>query len=211
MNGRLASPIVLVCACAAVLVGCSSGAVPGTPTSGGASASSAPASATEAPGDAPKVPNPLPASALNGNPCDAALTSDQVTGFIGTTKSPQSREIDSGPACTWFSVDGVSGQINVYYNTKVGDGLNAAYQNARPNADRWEPTTVQGYPAVAYTQKGMGQSTTGTCNVFVGIRDDLTFGVGLTVGDNARARGVDSCAGANKVANAVLTNIKGRS
>lgn len=215
MNGRLALPIAVACACAGLLVGCSSDPILGTPASGSTTATTT-ASTSGAPGpadsgEAPTVQNPLPASVLDGNPCDSALTTEQVASFIGTTKAPQRSDIATGPQCTWFSVDGVSGQISVYYNTKAGGGLNATYRNVRPDADRWEPMTLQGYPAVATAQKGLSQSTTGACNAFVGISNDLTFGVGLVLGDNARERGVDSCAGVQKVANAVLTNLKGRS
>jgi hypothetical protein len=158
----------------------------------------------------PKVQNPLPASVLDGSPCDSALTTEQVTGFIGTPKAPDRQDtFETGPACTWFSV--VSGQISVYYATKTGGGLNLVYQNTKPQSSRWEPTQLQGYPAVAYTgSKTDDPSITGSCLMSVGIRDNLTFGVGLALGDSARKRGVDSCEGVKEVANIVLTNLKGR-
>jgi hypothetical protein len=159
----------------------------------------------------PKVQNPLPASVLDGSPCDSALTTEQVTSFIGTPKAPNRDDnFATGPECTWFSLNGVSGQINVSYDTKAGGGLNLDYQNAKPQSSRWEPTELQGYPAVAYTGKNEDQSITGGCLVSLGVRDDLTVGVGLTLGDSARERGVDSCEGAKDVANTVLTNLKGR-
>jgi hypothetical protein len=159
--------------------------------------------------NAPEAQAPLPASVLNGSPCDSALTTEQVTSFIGTPKTPDRDDnFATGPACTWFSV--VSGQINVYYATKTGGGLNLVYQNTKPKSARWEPAELQGYPAVAYSEQGFDQSITGSCIISVGIRDDLAFGVALTLGDSARNRGVDSCEGVKNVANTMLTNLKGR-
>ncbi|NKQ58147.1 DUF3558 domain-containing protein [Amycolatopsis sp. K13G38] len=214
MTRRFGVFFALVCASAGLLTACAGGKVGGTPspTTGAMQASSgaAPSSGTGA-ADVPQVQTPLPATALDGSPCDSALTTEQVVSFIGSPKAPDRQDdFDTGPACTWFSADGVSGQIGVYYETKIGGGMNVIYRNLKPKSGRWEPTTLQGYPAVAGTFKGEDQSITGRCDVTVGIRDDLVFAVGLTLGDNARKRGVDSCEGAKDVANTVLTNLKGR-
>ena len=215
MSRRLGVITVLMCAGAGLLAACSGGTVGGTPSpetiSAATSSSGAASSSAETPG-VPTVQNPLPTNVLDGSPCESALTTEQVVHFVGTPKTPDRNDtFDTGPACTWFSMDGVSGQIEVFYDTKTGGGLDVIYRELKPTSGRWEPTIVQGYPAVASTSKGENQSITGACTVTVGIRDDLTFGVGLTLGDNARKRGVDSCEGAKDVANAVLTNLKGRS
>ena len=137
---------------------------------------------------------------------------EQVVTFIGTPKTPDRDDnFRAGPVCAWSSIDGVHGQINVYYMTKLHNGLVHDYQINKPDAARWEASELQGYPALAFSLKGFNQSVTGTCSVSVGIRDDLAFGVGLTLSDNARQRGVDSCQGAEDVANTVLTNLKGKS
>lgn len=213
MNRRFSATVALACAGAGLLAGCSGGTVAGSPipASTSAPASTGAASTAASSGDVPTVQNPLPASVLDGSPCDSALTAEQVTSFIGPSDAPGPDDtFETGPACNWHSTDGVSGQISVYYDTKTGGGLNLDYKNTKPRASRWESTSLQGYPAVAYTGKNEDQSITGGCNVDVGIRDDLTFGVGLTLGDSARKRGVDSCEGAKDVANTVLTNLKGR-
>ena len=215
MSRRFSAVFALVCAGAGLLSACSGGTVGGTPApatgSSALSSGSGAASSSANADDVPKVTTPLPATVLDGSPCDSALTSAQVVSFIGTPKTPERDDIATGPACTWFSLDGGSGQIGVYYNTKGPGGLAVTYHNVKPQSERWEPTSLQGYPAVAGTGKGEDQNATGGCNVFVGIRDDLDFGVSLTLGDNARKRGVDSCEGAKDVANTVLTNLKGRS
>lgn len=213
MSRQRAIALALVCAGAGLLAGCSGGAVSGSPT--GASSTAAPTTATSSTSSGsvvPKVQNPLSPSALDGSPCDSALTVQQVTAFIGTSDAPiRNDAADTGPACDWHSSSGISGQISVYYDTKAGGGLGPLYQNTKPQASRWEPTQLQGYPAVAYSTKNFDQSSTGMCLVDVGIRDDLSFGVALTLGDSARKRGMDSCDGATNVANTVLTNLKGRS
>ena len=213
MTRRFNETIALVCAGAGLLAACSGGTVSGTPSpaTGSVSASGGAPSASTGSPDVPEVSTPLPSTVLGGSPCDSALTTEQVVSFIGTPKTPDRRDdFETGPACTWFSMDGVSGQVGVYYETKLGGGLDVIYRNVKPNSGRWEHTTLQGYPAVAATNKGEDQSVTGGCNVTVGIRDDLVFGVALNLGDNARKRGVDSCEGAKDVANTVLTNLKGR-
>ena len=104
-------------------------------------------------------------------------------------------------------------------NQAVGGGTVAGtpspasydYRVNKSDAARWEATELQGYPAVAFSLRGFNHNVTGTCSVSVGIRDDLVFGVGLTLSDNARQRGVDSCQGAEDVANTVLTNLKSKS
>ena len=212
---RFSAVFALVCAGAGLLSACSGGTVGGTPSpaTGSTPASSSGAASSSAGSDGvPSVETPLPATVLDGSPCDSALTTAQVVSFIGTPKTPERDDtFGTGPACTWFSANDANSQINVYYETKLGGGLDVIYRNVKPQAGRWEPTSLQGYPAVAGTNKGEDQSITGGCNFTVGVRDDLVFGVGLTLGANARERGVDSCEGAKDVANAVLTNLKGRS
>ncbi|HVW40579.1 MAG TPA: DUF3558 domain-containing protein [Amycolatopsis sp.] len=214
MSTRFAAAIALMCAGAGLLAACSGGTVGGTPspaTSNAPSSTSSAESSSASLANAPKVPMPLPATVLDGSPCNSALTMEQVVTFIGTPKAPQSDDtIPTGPACTWSNASGAGGQIGVNYETKIGGGWSAAYRNLKGNSDRWEPTTLQGYPAVAATNRGEDQSITGRCDVTVGIRDDLSFAVSLTLSNNARTRGVDSCEGAKDIADSVLTNLKGR-
>lgn len=213
MSRRFSGIIAVVCVGAGLLVACSGGTVGGTPApaTGSTPTSSAAAASSAGTSDVPKVATPLPASVLDGSPCDGALTTEQVAHFIGTAKTPERTDITAGPACSWLSSDGVSGGITVYYQTKTQVGLAYDYRTNKPAASRWEPTELQGYPAVALVLKGNDQSVSGTCTFSVGIRDDLAFSAGVTLGDSARKRGVDSCAAAKDIANTVLTNLKGRS
>jgi hypothetical protein len=60
-----------------------------------------------------KVDNPLPAKVLDGSPCDSALTSEQLTGFLGEPSAPKAKDEALGPSCTWTSASGSGAGILV--------------------------------------------------------------------------------------------------
>jgi Protein of unknown function (DUF3558) len=208
VNRCLGPAVVLLAAGVGLLSGCSGGGGTGTVSSTLPSGSTASGSVVD--DDVPKVQNPLPATVLEGSPCDSALTAAQLTEFIGATSAPESTDFETGPKCNWTNASHNGSAISVYYETKVDGGISLEYQNTKPQSSRWEPATLQGYPAVAFTGKNFDTAVTGTCVMSVGIRDDLAFGVGLSISDGARKRGVDPCAAVKEVADAVLTNLKGR-
>jgi len=159
---------------------------------------------------APKVDNPLPAATLAGNPCDSALTAEQLTGYLGQTKAPKASDTELGPTCDWASTSGSSAGILVGYDTKSGQGLSLPYKNAKPKAKRWvddlEP--IQGYPAVGYVDAGTTDNR--ACVIVVGVADDLAYSVSLSIGDSAVQAGKDACQLGRGVADTVLTNLKAR-
>lgn len=212
MNKRWRVIVALVCAGTGLLAACSNAGSSPTPTTSSAPETSGTALSGTSDPDVPKVQSPLPATLLAGNPCDA-LTTDQIAHFVG--KPEKAPKLDAtfvtGPVCTWYGPLRTGGLIQVGYDVKVPHGLADLYHNDKARSARWEPTTLQSYPAVASTGKNEDQRVTGSCNVTVGIRDELTFDVALTLSNGARERGVDSCAGAKDIANTVLTNLKGRS
>jgi hypothetical protein len=159
---------------------------------------------------APKVDNPLPASALDGNPCDSALTTEQLTGYLGQSTTPEPSDTVLGPTCDWASTSGSAAGILVGYETKAGQGLSLTYKNEKPKASRWvdDLEAVQGYPAVGYVD--VGTTDNRTCVVVVGIADDLAFSVSLSLGDSAAQAGKDACTLGRGVADAVMTNLKAR-
>jgi Protein of unknown function (DUF3558) len=162
-------------------------------------------------GDVPKVQAPLPASVLEGSPCDTAFTADQIRFFI-TASKPANRRDDfaTGPKCNWVNADGNGASIAVSYMTKLGGGLDVAYQNTKPQTSRFEPIKVGDYPAVIVELRGTEGLRDQVCGLFVGVRDDLMYSVDMTLGENARKNRVDPCEAAKEVANTVLTNLKGR-
>ncbi|WP_245573987.1 DUF3558 domain-containing protein [Amycolatopsis nigrescens] len=208
---RYRTPIVVGLALVGtVLTGCSEGNVGGTPIPETTGTASTPSNSAPANG-APKVKEPLPATVLNGAPCDTALTAADVNEFIGTSAAGQPGENELGPKCYWSDAQGSGAGFTVFYQIKAKGGLGPAYQNVKPRAARWEElAAIQGYPAVGYLPAGAEGSRASGCQVVVGISDDLAFSVAMTLGDGARNKGVDPCTAGRDVADRVLTNIKGR-
>jgi hypothetical protein len=86
------------------------------------------------------------------------------------------------------------------------DGLGIFYQNrSRGQWKRWEPTEVDGYPAVIY-QYTPDQLVI-DCYIVAGISESSTATVryGLAI---AKANGKDACAEGRAVVSAVLSTIK---
>jgi len=156
---------------------------------------------------APKVENPLPAKALDGSPCDSALTTAQLKQFLGDTTVPKTSDDTLGTTCSWSSTSGSGAGFAIAYQTKSDQGISLAYKNVQPKAARWQVLdAVQGYPAVAYSDFDDKRH----CVVVVGISDELAYSVSLTIGDSASAQGKDACTLAPKTADAVMTNLRQR-
>jgi hypothetical protein len=196
---------------ATMLTGCSGGTTSGNPTTAPTSPSdSASTSSTASSGGAPLVQNPLPAKALDGSPCDSALTSADVKEFIGSTDPAKQDEDPTGEICTWHNVT-ANGSISVAYQTKIDGGLRLAYKNVKPTAVRWDVLQpIQSYPAVGYLANGSKGLEPTECEVVVGIADNLAYSVGIFISANAQKKGVDPCVAGRDVADRVMTNIKAR-
>ncbi|MEC3974655.1 DUF3558 domain-containing protein [Amycolatopsis sp. H20-H5] len=212
MNRRHLAAAATLVAVAFPLAACTGDrTVPGvasTPTSAGDSSSGA---STLPHHGAPKVQDPLPGKVLEGNPCDSALTPTQVKEFIGDS-DPATRADDAlGTACRWRNAPGTGAAFTVGYETKNTEGLSLSYKTIKPTAARWEePAPVQGYPAIAYVPDGITAADKRLCSVVVGVSDQLSYSVTMTLGDAATAAHVDGCTAARDVADAVMTNVKAR-
>ncbi|WP_244223405.1 DUF3558 domain-containing protein [Amycolatopsis circi] len=181
---------------AVLAAGCS------TPKDGTATPS-APATQSLPYGGAPKVENPLPDNALSGDPCQA-LTPQQLTGQLGSAV-PGKPDTSPVRACDWISPD-THGFIGLSFFDKHNDGLSNVYVNVRPQMKRFDVLQpIQGFPAVAYsTQPGPNSQT---CDVNVGVTDQLSFAVEVTPG-GTKFGNVDPCPLAADVANDVITTLK---
>ncbi|QYN26065.1 DUF3558 domain-containing protein [Amycolatopsis sp. DSM 110486] len=185
-----------------VAAGCST-ASPSTP------ASTAPSATTAAlPHDgAPRVEHPLPASVLSGDPCQDALTPDQLNRIL--TITPQGARDDSaglGPACNWHnSTSGAA--VGVSFVTQTHQGLSGVYENTQRQVKRWQVLPpVQGFPAVAYSTESAG-NTSSFCEVSTGIRDDLSFDTSLYL-SSAKIGTKDPCDVAAQVVDMIVTNLR---
>ncbi|MFI5612521.1 DUF3558 domain-containing protein [Amycolatopsis sp. NPDC051903] len=182
-----------------LVASCSGGNAPVT-----SSAPPPPTTKTLPYGGAPKVGHPLPASVLSGDPCQEALTSDQLKQILGI--SPQGKRDDTtglGPACDWHNSDS-GAAVGVSYVTEPHQGLSGVYANTKPQVKLWqELPAIQGYPAVGHASS----DSKDFCQVSVGIRDDLTFDVSLGL-STAKIGTADPCPLAARVADMVVTNLR---
>ncbi|QWF85877.1 hypothetical protein HUW46_09357 [Amycolatopsis sp. CA-230715] len=153
---------------------------------------------------APKVTDPLPESALSGDPCEA-LTPPQIKDAIGNKVSQKRDDIPHiGSNCFWSASTGAA--IAVTLDTEPQHGLSGLYANVQPKAEVWKVLpAIQGFPAVASVTPS-GGSPTEYCKVSVGLRDTATVDVGLFLGDSKIGK-ADPCVPGARVAEAAVTTI----
>ncbi|RJQ84594.1 DUF3558 domain-containing protein [Amycolatopsis panacis] len=206
MTRRTLTTLLSTAATVSVIAGCSSGSA-AAPASTTPASSSADAALPHS--GAPKVEHPLPASALSGQPCQEALTSDELKQILGMAPAGKPDNIPGlGRDCKWHNSDS-GAVVGVGYDVETHGGLSIIYQNTKPQAKVWrELPPIQGFPAVAYMTSG---SDTGTpadlCLVSVGIANDLSFDASLGLSDAKRGK-ADPCQLTARVADMVVTNLR---
>ncbi|MEV0065814.1 DUF3558 domain-containing protein [Amycolatopsis sp. NPDC050768] len=194
----------LVALCGVVVVvattsGCSGHARAGSPVTPAPSPTTKPLPHS----GAPKVEHPLPASVLSGDPCQEALTSDQLELILGTTPAGNRDDSALGPACDWSA----NALASVSYATKQQHGLSAVYAGTKPQAKVWrELLPIQGLPAVAHSTYSL-DTPNDFCQVSVGISDELEFDASLVL-SSSRVAKADPCDLAARVADMVVTNLR---
>lgn len=194
MNPRT---ILAVLSVAALAAACS------TPTDGTAGPSTASSAPSLPYGGAPKVENPLPDNVLSGDPCQA-LTPEQLTFQLGSAVTGKPDSVPTR-ACDWTSPDTHS-FIGLSFFAKNNDGLSNVYANVRPQMKRFDVLPpIQGFPAVAYSVSPGPNSN--SCDVNVGVTDQLSFAVEASPGETKRGK-VDPCPLAASVADNVITTLK---
>lgn len=150
---------------ASLIAGCSS-SVAGAPLS---SANSDVGSSAAAPSGAPRVPKPLDASKMVAAPC-ASLTDSDIS-ELGLTGASTTQSMTNGPSCLW-QLRGVHNQVGIAWMTTNPNGLSDEYAR-KPYLAYFEPTTVNGYPAVFADHAD--QRSMGSCVINVGVTDKLYF------------------------------------
>ncbi|MFB9303170.1 DUF3558 domain-containing protein [Kibdelosporangium philippinense] len=190
----------------AVASGCTN-TQPGTPSAtadatGQTSSETTPSSTNDY--GAPRVTSPLDGTPFLTKPC-AVLTVTQLQPLNvpasgkPDTDSPLARS--SGPGCTWSNVDTGTG-IGFGFLSGNKNGLSDTYRGRDRFKGYFEPTNVEGYPAVFNDPSDFRAK--GSCNITVGISDTLTFRVSW---DEGRA-GLTSCDRAKQVASMVIQTIR---
>lgn len=168
---------------------------PGTRMTPTSSASSANPGAAKA----PPVKEPLDASAFVADPCKS-LTEGQRTDFALEQGEPDlsSESGVPGEACMYTNHE-AQVRVRVVYTPELKNGLSHLYeQNAAGYWSYWEPTDVDGYPAVVAMDEPPGVN----CDISVGLSDSLFFYVSVL------AESGDGRTAAENVASAVLATIK---
>ncbi|WHT20760.1 DUF3558 domain-containing protein [Crossiella sp. CA-258035] len=194
--------------CLAAVAGCSGGGSGQTPAPTSASATAAPSSSK---GQAPAITQPkLDAAKWDGRTCEL-LTSAQ-TGQLRVTKPGKARSTPAGETCNW-TVDASPGQsltgsIGVNLNSKTEGGLNKIYAD-RSTYKHFEETTVAGYPS-AHTNESVPFDS-GDCGGVTGVNDNVILNVVVLTGDQKAPEYKAPCALADKVAEMVISTMKGGS
>jgi hypothetical protein len=159
---------------------------------------------------APKVSNPLPAAALSGDPCGEALTSEQVKDAIGVAVQGKREDLaQTGPACSWSNRD-TGGAVGVSYTVNTHVGLSGVYANTQPRSAVWKVLPdVQGFPAVAYSGSKSGGPAEGFCQESIGLADEFTIDVSLTLGSGKRGT-ADACSLISQIGDMAVTTVKAK-
>ncbi|SDR16838.1 Protein of unknown function [Actinopolyspora saharensis] len=187
----------------ALLAGCGSGA-------GTTDTSEQPATSSVDMHGAPEVQNPLDTKAFQQKPC-ATLKPAQLRGLkMGDTKG-ESDDSTGGPSCTW--TDRFAGPsdstVQVTYMVN-GAGLKHVYQQKDVFEYFRELSQIEGYPAVAGSSLAPQTPTpeeAGSCDVNVGVKNDLVVLTQITLGDDSPYQG-DPCGRARDVATEVVKTLK---
>ncbi|MBN9746200.1 DUF3558 domain-containing protein [Amycolatopsis sp. A1MSW2902] len=156
---------------------------------------------------APKVTQPIAkTSATETDPCSAVSVAT-VEGTASKVKETRTERSSLGNTCVWvFNNSG--GNVSAGVVTANKQGVNALYiQNSRGGLTTFKPQPpILGYPAVVYANGG---ETEGSCNLAVGIRDDVTYTVIAQLRHDSPVYS-DSCGMATKIASAAITHLKGQ-
>lgn len=179
-----------------------------TPVDGTAAPSGpAPSSTPSLPSDgAPAVPKPLNSEAIEKAPC-SAITADQIASLGAPQKSAEPKVADpGGPKCSWrFASENPSSVTGaVFTGDPNHSGISGLYYNHKSGGlAKFEPFTASGYPGAVYTNS----SLTEECAAAVGIRDDLTYTISVSL-DTATSPLGNPCDLGKKVAGFVIDYLK---
>jgi hypothetical protein len=165
----------------------------GTPTTPSTSASSA-----------PHVTKPLNGDAYFAKPC-AVLTPAQMRTLELPNPGKQDTDSDqaklTGPGCQWDD-DSTLSTLGFDFLPHEKGGLDWTYRQGKYVWSYFEPTEVDGYPAV-FNSLGDHRAE-GSCNITVGIADSQAFQM-EEIGERS---GPKSCDRVKQAASLVISTIK---
>ncbi|SNR48666.1 Protein of unknown function [Haloechinothrix alba] len=116
------------------------------------------------------------------------------------------RDHEAGPACRWRT-ETRDESFTTALLTADGEGLSSSYENADDDGLLNELEPIAGHPAIAVDL--IDRRDQGYCNVAVGLRDDLSFYVGLSSFVPDSPFYDDPCGAAYEIAEMAVETIKG--
>lgn len=184
-----------------MVVACSGGGPAGT----GPSSAPSPATSAGSPGGnsgAPHVPAPLNVDRINANPCDA-LSADQID-HLGMVGPGRPNRDSIGTMCQWTGASYQTNTMSISLTTANDLGLGNIY-NKKSDQAYFEPTTIDGYPAVYASQ--IDDRSTGDCVLAVGLTDQRMALVQAQLGDGPNRP--NPCPVNERTAKAMIEHLKG--
>ncbi|CAM00169.1 uncharacterized protein DUF3558 [Saccharopolyspora erythraea NRRL 2338] len=161
---------------------------------------------------APSVDKPLETGSLHQDPC-RVLSPEQLVA-LGIAGAPQADSDVSGPSCEWDDIGGpphyTVDSLRVTF-VVGGDGLKLSYARRDAYSYFRELPRVEGYPAIAAgSTPGGTPEEEGTCELAVGVTDDLVVLTQVHLGNGSPSTG-EPCGRAGQVATEVMKTIKAAS
>lgn len=154
--------------------------------------------------EAPRVDQPLDAGDLLDRPC-VILAQEQLNELgvrgagVPTTTGAVADSV--GPYCSWKTDPALGDSIGVGFVTGNKGGLSDSYR-IRKELEYFQPTTIDGYPAVFADRTD--RRSDGECNIVVGITDTLTF----RAWESGSLSSHEACDRAKQVAAAALATMR---
>jgi hypothetical protein len=173
------------------------------PTTPSSTSNSVPATGLPTHG-APKVQTPLNVGSFPQTPC-GVLTPTQ-TQQLGVVSPGKQREGVTAPACTWANSE-TGASVGMQFETATKLGLSRTYELR--NTDKYfiELPLIEGYPAVA--AGSVDGRSTGLCQLWVGVTDQLAFTTSVSLSSRARQEKKDPCQAAQIAAGMMVKTMKG--
>ena len=191
-----------------LLTACSSGENPGAAQQSAPASSSANSSAEPSTGGGAnpslKVSDPLPTQKLVGDPCTALGESDAAS--VGLAMPGRPMQLSGLSGCQWISSQFAQNAVGIIPVTLNKNGLSDIYAQKAEQA-YFEPFSIDGYPA-AFASKSDDRGH-GTCNLYVGVTDQLAVGVSAGIGTGKYRTA--PCDAAKLVATAMVNHLKSAS
>ncbi|MEC3978796.1 DUF3558 domain-containing protein [Amycolatopsis sp. H20-H5] len=151
------------------------------------------------------VPQALETKSFEAAPCSAP-SPEQVAGLGAPLKSATPRTDPEGPGCSIrFATDNPNSVVGTIF-TSDHSGMSGLYEKQQQGGfTDFKPFTVSGYPGAVFAN--VSTSDPAHCSLAVGLRDDLTYSVSVSL-DSATTPLGDPCALGKKVAGFVVEYLK---